>query len=170
VRPPSDCCEEKLEKRSKCTVNKNSTSLLEFPINTVLKLPFRRKNVQWHVMVEITLVGWRLAGSGWLIFAGKPTENVKIKCLTKHMACVFYKFHVCFFLSVLRKIKHTAHMCGGIKTLKHNLRTTFQLACHGRKNIAHTSKTRQVKWSKWLQLLGSRSACLLLFQTPENRA
>jgi len=30
--------------------------------------------------------------------------------------------------------------------LKHNgVRTTFQLACHGCENLAHTSKTRQVK-------------------------
>jgi len=70
---------------------------------------------------------------------------------------------------VLKKIKHTAHMCGGIKILKHNLRTTLRLACHGHKNLAHTSKTRQVKRSKWLQLLGSRFVCLLLFQTPKNR-
>ena len=39
-------------------------------------------------------------------------------------------------------------MCGGIKTLKHNVMTTFgtlKLAYHGCKNITHTSKTRQVK-------------------------
>ena len=37
-------------------------------------------------------------------------------------------------------------MCGGIKTLKHNMRTTLQLAYHsGCKNLTHTSKTRQVK-------------------------
>ena len=36
-------------------------------------------------------------------------------------------------------------MCGGIKTLKHNVRTTLQLAYHGCKNLTHTSKTRHVK-------------------------
>jgi len=36
-------------------------------------------------------------------------------------------------------------MCGGIKTLKHNVRTTLQVAYHGRKNLTHTSKTRHVK-------------------------
>jgi len=36
-------------------------------------------------------------------------------------------------------------MCGGIKTLKHNVRTTLQLAYHGWENLTHTSKTRHVK-------------------------
>ena len=36
-------------------------------------------------------------------------------------------------------------MCGGIRTLKHNVRTTLQLAYHGCKNLTHTSKTRHVK-------------------------
>ena len=97
------------------------------------------------------------------IFAGKTTESVKVKCLKKHMTYIFYKFHICFFLSVLRKIKHTTHMCGGIKTLKNNLRTTLWLACHGHKNLAHASKTRQVKRSKWLQLLGSRFRVFVAF-------
>ena len=35
-------------------------------------------------------------------------------------------------------------MCGGMKTSKHNVRTTLQLAHHGCKNLTHTSKTRQV--------------------------
>jgi len=29
------------------------------------------------------------------------------------MAYIFKKFYICFFLSVLKKNKHTAHMCGG---------------------------------------------------------
>ena len=36
-------------------------------------------------------------------------------------------------------------MCGGIKTLKHNVRIMLQLAYHGYKNLTHTSKTRHVK-------------------------
>jgi len=63
------------------------------------------------------------------------------------MAYVFYKNHMCFFLSVLKKT-NTLHLygtCGGIKTLKHNVRTTLQLAYHGCKNLTHTRKTRHVK-------------------------
>jgi len=51
-------------------------------------------------------------------------------------------------LSVLKKNEHTAPVystCGGIKTLKHNMRTTLQLAYHGCKNATHASKTRHVK-------------------------
>jgi len=33
----------------------------------------------------------------------------------------------------------------GIKTLKHNVMTTLQLAYHDCKNLTHTSKTRHVK-------------------------
>jgi len=36
-------------------------------------------------------------------------------------------------------------MRGGKKTLKHNVRTTLQLAHHGCKNLTHTSKTRHEK-------------------------
>jgi len=32
-----------------------------------------------------------------------------------------------------------------IKTLKHNMRTTLQLAYHDCKNLTHTRKTRHVK-------------------------
>ena len=64
------------------------------------------------------------------------------------MVYVFYKNHICSFLSVLKKQTNTLHlysMCGGIKTLKHNVRTTLQLAYHGCKYLTHTSKTRHVK-------------------------
>ena len=36
-------------------------------------------------------------------------------------------------------------MCGGIKTLKHNVRSMLQLTYHGCKNLTHTSKIRHVK-------------------------
>ena len=44
------------------------------------------------------------------------------------------------------KSKHIARMCGCINTLKHKgVSTTLRLAYHGCKNLAHTSKTSQVK-------------------------
>jgi len=46
-----------------------------------------------------------------------------------------------FFLICAQKNQTTAHMCGDIKTLKHNLRTTLRLACHGH-NISHTRAKR----------------------------
>ena len=36
-------------------------------------------------------------------------------------------------------------MCGGMKTLKYNVRITLQLAYYDCKNLTHTSKTRHVK-------------------------
>ena len=40
---------------------------------------------------------------------------------------------------------HLYGMSGGIKTLKHNVRTTLQLAYHGCKNLTHASKTAHVQ-------------------------
>ena len=62
------------------------------------------------------------------------------------MVYVFYKNHVCVFLSVLKKnTLHLFGMSGGIKTLKHNVRAMLQLACHGCKNLTHTSKRAHVQ-------------------------
>ena len=63
------------------------------------------------------------------------------------MAYVFYKSHICVFLSVFNKT-NTLHLCSmrsGIKTLKRNVRNTLKLAYHDCKNLIHRSKTRQVK-------------------------
>jgi len=38
------------------------------------------------------------------MLAGKPTENVAVKYFTEHMGYVFNKFHICFFLSVLKGV------------------------------------------------------------------
>ena len=65
------------------------------------------------------------------------------------MVFVFYKNHICFFLSVFKeKNNHTApiqYLWRHKKTLKHNVRTTLQLAYHGCKYLTHTSKTFHVK-------------------------
>jgi len=103
----------------------------------------RHKSVQLHGIVEFYLAG----GTGLLTATGKPTEIATIEIFHKHMLYVFYKNHICFFLSVLKKTKtHSTYIvCVPTKTLKHNVRTTLQLAYHGCKNFTHTSKTRQVK-------------------------
>jgi len=80
------------------------------------------------------------------------------------MAYVFYKFRICFFLSVLSKTKHTAHMCSGLKALKHNVRTTLRLAYHGCKNLKHTSKTRQAKRTQMVATARFTIRVLLLFR------
>jgi len=60
-------------------------------------------------------------------------------------------------------------MCDGIKTLKHNLRTTLRRACHGHKNLAHEQNTSSKTTQTVATAIGSRFACLLLFQTPKNQ-
>ena len=74
--------------------------------------------------------------------ANKP-KSPQLKYLTQYMVYVFYKKHIYVFLSVLKKTNtlHLYDMSGGLKTLKHIVRTTLQLAYHGCKNLTHTSKT-----------------------------
>jgi len=88
------------------------------------------------------------------------------------MAYGFYKNYICIFLSVLKKKTNTLHlysMCGGIKTLKHNVRSTLQLAYHGCKNLTHTSKTRHVKRTQMVIIAKFMIRVLLTFQIGKNR-
>ena len=57
------------------------------------------------------------------------------------MVYVFYNNHICVFLSVSKK----NGMSGGIKTLKHNVMITLQLAYHDYKYLTYTSKTAHVQ-------------------------
>jgi len=123
------------------------------------------KSVQWHGIVETVL--W-LAGTGLLIFAGKPTGNATAKHFTKHMVYAFYKFHTCFFLSVLKNQTHCTYVWRH-EDVQHKVRTTLRRVYHGCKNLTHMSKTRQVKCTPLFQLLVSRFARLLLFHTAKNR-
>ena len=109
------------------------------------------------------------AGIGWLISKGQSTENATVELFEKTHGLHFCSFHICLFLSVVIKTNHTAHMYGCIKTLKHNVETTLRLAYHDCKNLTRTNKTRHLKRTQLVELLGSRFACLLLFQTAKNR-
>jgi len=60
------------------------------------------------------------AGIGLLISGGEPTKNATVEIFEKTHGLHFCKLHICLFLSVLIKTNHTAHMYGGMKTLKHN--------------------------------------------------
>ena len=150
--PLSHCYEEKWKRaiqfelsrkwrcgRSKITSIKNYKSSLECaPRSLRLLLPSTKKRSMTRNCWNRT---W-LAGTGLSIFPGKPTGNLMVNYLTQHMAYGLHKLHIWFFLSVLKKNKHLAHMCGGIKMLKHNVWTTLRLAYHGCKNFTHTNKTR----------------------------
>jgi len=54
-------------------------------------------------------------------------------------------------------------MCGGIKTLKHNVWTTLRLAYHGCKNFTHTSKTLHVKRTQMVATLRFMICVFLTF-------
>jgi len=129
---------------SENTVIKKFSIITEVP---TICCCLRRKNVKLHGIVGIPL-GWR-EQDYWLPQANQP-KWPPLKYLTKHMAYAFYKNHICVFLSVSKKKEktntlHLYSMRGCIKTLKHNVRTTLQLAYHGCKYLTHTSKTPHEK-------------------------
>jgi len=124
---------------------KSSQSLLKCPRSLRLLLPSTQKRLIARNCWNLT---W-LAGTRLLTASGKPTEIAQLKYLTQYMIYVFYKNHICVFLSVSKKEKtntlHLYSMSCGIKSLKHNVRITLQLAYHGCKNLTHTSKTPHVQ-------------------------
>jgi len=54
-------------------------------------------------------------------------------------------------------------MCGGMKTSKHNVRTTFQLAYQGCKNLTHTNKTHHVKCTQMVLTVSFAIRVLLAY-------
>ena len=105
---------------------------------------------------------WRrfcLAGGNRIINCHRQTNRNRHNWkFNKTHSLRFFKNHICFFLPVLKKTNslHIYSMCGGIKTLKHSVTSTLQLAynAHGCKNLTHTSKIglRHVS-SAWLHKL-----------------
>ena len=59
-------------------------------------------------------------------------------------------------------------MCGGTKTLKHNVRTTLPLAYHGCNNLSHTSKTRHVKRTLMVATVTSTIRVFVTFSERER--
>ena len=134
-------------------------SYCECPEMTALVLTFGAKAFNDTELCNACLAG----GNTFVISRGETNKNVTVKILKKHMAYVnFTSLFSSQCSTVAPKIynflknKHTTHICSGRED-------------KGCKNLAHTSKTRQVKHRKWLQLLGSRFDCLSLFQTAKNR-
>jgi len=126
---------------------------------TALVLSFGAKAFNDMALCKACLAG----GNTIVISTGETNDNVTVTFWKKHMAyvnctslfsslCSTVAPKICNFL----KTKHTKHISSGRKD-------------KGCQNLAHTSKTCQVKHPKWLQLLGSRFDCLLLFQTAKNR-
>ena len=106
-----------------------------------------------------------LAGRNTIAFStGETNKNVTVNFLKTHLA---YGNFTSLFSS----------LCSTVASKIYNfLKTKHTIHIHAAavrrravKNVAHRSKTRQVKHPKWLQLLESRFECLLLFQTVKNR-
>jgi len=85
---------------------KNSKSLLECPTITTLVASFDSK-----LFNDMELLKWYLAGRNRIInFAHKPTKNVTVKYLTKHVAYAFVSFTPVFSYMCSEK-PNTLHMC-----------------------------------------------------------
>jgi len=102
----------------------------------------RRKSVELQGIVEF-LLSWR--EQNYLTATGKPTKIATIEIFNKTHALRFFKNQKFFFLPVFKKKANTLHlyrMCGAMKTLKHSVSTTLQLAYHAHdcKNLTHTSQ------------------------------
>jgi len=95
-------------------------SLLECPRITALVASFDTKAFNDTELLKS-------AGGNNFSQANQP-KTPRLKYVTKWLAHLFCKFHICCFLTVLKQAKRTAHMCGGMKTLKHNVRTMLRFA------------------------------------------
>ena len=127
---------------------KNPKSLPECPRSLRLLLPSTQKR-------SVTRNCWNrtwMAGTGLLIFAGKSTENVLAKYLTKQMTYVSRSF-ISVFSYLCSKTKHIPHMFVGVKSLKHNVRTTLQFSGDSR-----ISKVGGHFWAK--EKVGGKRKCL----------
>jgi len=105
-----------------------------------------------------------LVGRGLLNFCRQPKTS-RLTIWQNKWPTVFISFTP-VFSCLCSKYKHAAHTCDAIKMVKHNVRTTSRLTTAVK--ISRTRAKHKQNPPKCLQLLGSRFACLLLFQTAKN--
>ena len=87
----------------------------------------RNRIINCHRQANRYRHNWNIWQNTWSTFFTRITSVFSYLCSKKTNALHLYS------------------MCGGIKTLKHNVRSTLQLAYHDFKNLTHTSKVRHVK-------------------------
>jgi len=153
--PLSNCFQEKMERvnkfakiwkwRSESTVNKKLKIITGVPTITAFVAAFDARALNCTELLKFYLSGGNRIINSYIRQTNRNRHNLNI--WQNAGSTFFYKNHICFFLSVLKKTNtlHLYSMCDGTKTLKHNVRTKLQLAYHGCKNLTHTSKTRHVK-------------------------
>jgi len=123
---------------------KNSKSLLECPTITAFVAVLDAKAFSCTDLLKSYIAGENRI----LTVASKPTEIATTEIFDKtHGLRFLEESHLFFLICDLKTNKRTApHLCSvwRLKILKHNVRTTLQVAYHGCKNLTR-SKTRQVK-------------------------
>ena len=128
---------------SESTVIKKFSIIAEVPTITAFVAAFDAKAFNCTELLESYL-----AGGNRIINCHRQTNRNRPNWNIWHntWSTLFIRITSVFSYLYCKK-KHTAPIwyAGGIKTLKHNLRTTLQLSYHGCKYLTHTSKTPHVK-------------------------
>ena len=133
--PLNHCCEEKME-----SVNQFAKIGKLCSENTVSK--------KFSVSKKELLESYS-AGGNRIINCHRETNRYRHNWNIWHntWSTLFIRITSVFSYLYCKKTNtlHLYRMRGGIKTLKHNVRTTLQLSYHGCKYLTHTSKTPHVK-------------------------
>ena len=132
--------------RSESTVIKKFSIITEVPTITVFVAAFDAKALNCTELLES-----HLAGRNRIIDCHRQTNRNGHSWNIWHntWSTLFIRITSVSTYACQKKQKtntlHLYSMRGGIKTLKHNVRTTLQLAYHGCKYLTHTSKAPHVK-------------------------
>ena len=148
--PLNHCCEEKMESvnqfakigklRSESTVIKKLSIITEVPTINTFVAAFDAKASNCTELLESYL-----AGGNRIINCHRQTYR------NRHNLNIWPNTWSTFFIRITSVFSYLYlyGMSGGIKTLKHNVRTTLQLAYHGCKNL---TRAKQLTYNapKWL--------------------
>jgi len=132
--------------RSESTVIKKLSIVTEVPTITAFVAAFDAKALNCTELLES-----HLAGGNRIIDCHRQTNRNGHSWNIWHNTWSTLFIRITSVFSYLCKTKektntlHLYSMRGGIKTSKHNVRTTLQLAYHGCKYLTHTSKTPHVQ-------------------------
>jgi len=141
------CCEKKKESvnqfakigklRSESTVIKKFSIIGEVPTITAFVAAFDAKALNCTELLESYL-----SGGNRIINCHKQTNRNRHNWIIWHntWSALFIRITSLFSCLYCKKTNtlHLYSMHGGIKTLKHNVRTTVQLSYHGCKYLTHT--------------------------------
>ena len=129
---------------SESTVIKKFSIIAEVPTITAFVAAFDAKALNCTELLESCL-----AGGNRIINCHRQTNRNRHNWNIWHntWSTLFIRITSVFSYLFCKKTNtlHLYSMRGGIKTLKHNVRTTLQLSYHGCKNLTHTSKTAHVQ-------------------------